>query len=663
MRKAISILLHFVVSYVMLMLARVVYVAENHSTFATLFADNSLWQLLKGSLLFDTSLLMYVNSIVVLMIIFLPARRLAAVTWVYALLNGLCMVMNLADAVYFKYTGHRTTMSVFSEFSNEGNLGKVMLTEVASHWYLFVIGIVLIAATWWLSHLIMRGQAKSMMQPAYTMQSAKRRHTHNVVLLLIYVPLCIFGIRGGVGRAVRPVTISNANQYVSRPSEAAVVLNTPFSMLRTIGKSAFKDPAYFSADELDGIYSPVHNVSAPDSMPTVRRKNVVVLIVESFGREYIGALNRDIEDGQYKGYTPFVDSLCTVSLTIDHSFANGRKSIDGMPSILSGIPHFVEPFFLTPASMNDVGGLATTLGQEGYETAFFHGATNGSMGFEAFAKATGFSSYYGRTEYGKDSRFGGDKDFDGTWAIWDEPFLQYYALAMNDIRQPFMTTVFTASSHHPYKVPEAYASVYRDEPLSKHKSVIRDDNPIHKCIRYTDEALRRFFATASQQPWYKNTIFVITSDHTNVYDHAEYGTDLGLFTAPLLFFDPSGEMPRGMSESIGQQTDIMPTVLSWLGYQKPYVAWGVDLLSTPASETWAVSYINGIYQYVCGDHLIQFDGQKVTAVYAWRTDRLLQHNLLPGLKNHPDINAYERRLKAIIQSYMQRMVNNELVVR
>ena len=213
--------------------------------------------------------------------------------------------------------------------------------------------------------------------------------------------------------------------------------------------------------------------------------------MESFGREYIGGFNKWLDDGKYKGYTPFTDSLMRHSATWMYSYCNGRKSIDGMPSILSGIPMFVEPFFLTPSSMNDVSGIAGELKNKGYYSAFFHGAETGSMGFQAFARTTGFTDYFGRTEFNEDKRFRGDDDFDGTWAIWDEPFLQFYALKMSEFRQPFVSAVFTASSHHPYAVPEEYKDVYPEEGIV-----------IHKCIRYTDNALRRFFETARRQPWY-----------------------------------------------------------------------------------------------------------------------------------------------------------------
>ena len=390
------------------------------------------------------------------------------------------------------------------------------------------------------------------------------------------------------------------------------------------------------------MYTPVHT---PNDSAAVVKKNVVVLIVESFGREYIGALNKDLEGGKYKGYTPYVDALIGKSTTFQYSFCNGRKSIDGMPSVLSSIPMFVEPFILTPSSMNDYTGLAGILGQEGYETAFFHGAQNGSMGFQAFAKKTGFQHYFGRTEY---EAAKGTDDFDGTWAIWDEPFLQYYAEEMGQMKQPFMTAVFTASSHHPFVIPEQYKQQFPEGKLE-----------IQKCIRYTDMAIGKFFETASKQPWFENTIFVLTSDHTNMSNHDYYQTDLGGFCSPIIIYEPSH--PEGqVIDKIAQHIDILPTVLSMLGYQKPYFGFGIDLLNTPSEDTWAVNYQSGIYQYVKHGYVLQFDGQKSKALYAL-SDSLMQQNLIhqPSAISHQQL--MERELKAIIQQYMERMTQNRLM--
>ena len=577
-----------------------------------------------AGLLFDTSAIVYTNALYVVLMIAVGAFSLKgqkAFKWLYLTINGLALAINLGDAVYFQYTMRRTTTTVFGEFSNEGNLGSIFGTEFINHWYL----VLLFAVVMW---------------GLYGMYAMPRRkHAANLASLLLIVPLSIAGMRGGFTTAVRPITVSNANQYAQHPADAALVLNTPFSLIRTIGKSVFVVPNYYESNtELASIYTPEHQTKAD----TLVKKNVVVLIIESFGREYIGALNHDLEDGRYKGYTPCIDSLIAQSTTFRYSFCNGRKSIDGMPSILSSIPMFVEPFFLTPASMNDYTGLAGILGNEGYQTAFFHGAQNGSMGFEAFAKKTGFQRYYGRTEY---EAAHGTNDFDGTWAIWDEPFFQYYAEEMSKMQQPFMTAIFSASSHHPFAIPQQYKSQFPEEHL-----------PIQKCIRYTDMALGKFFATARKQPWFSNTIFVLTSDHTNQSDHAEYQSDLGGFCSPIIIYDPSQPVGR-MEEKVAQQIDILPTILGMLGYQKPYMAFGIDVLNTPAEDTWAVNYLNGIYQYVKYGYVLQFDGKQTKGIYQL-TDRLMQHNLKGKV---PQQAQMERELKAIIQQYMMRMTQNKLL--
>ena len=581
--------------------------------------------------------------------------------WVYIIVNGACIAANLADCVYFKYTMRRTTTTVFSEFSNEGNIGSVIGVEFLSHWYLVLLFIILMWGLWkfyFMGDGNLLGNSKLRTYAAGKPRGRElvRYYIVQTVCFGLFIPLCICGMRGGATTAVRPITISNANQYVAHPQEAGIVLNTPFSLIRTIGKKVFEIPEYMSEEEMNALYSPLRNnqssiINNQSSIISNQssKKNVVILIVESFGREYIGGYNKWLDGGKYKGYTPFVDSLMQHSQTFLYSYCNGRKSIDGMPSILSSIPMFVEPFFLTPASMNDVSGIAGELKNKGYYSAFFHGAENGSMGFQAFARKTGFIDYFGRTEYDADKRFGGDNDFDGMWAIWDEPFLQFFATKMSEFKQPFVSAVFTASSHHPYKIPEKYKDIYKEEGIA-----------IHKCIRYTDNALRLFFEKAKKQPWYNNTLFVITSDHTNLSDHAYYQTDLGGFCSPIIFFDPSGDLKPGMRNAIAQQIDIMPTVLSYLGYDRKYVAFGCDLLTTKDEDTWAVNYINGIYQYVKGDWLLQFDGHKAKALYRFRTDLLLKENLL---SKEPKIAAdMERQVKAIIQSYMTRMVNNQLVV-
>ena len=628
----LAVLWNLLLVYLVYQVARIEYWLEN-SSYLNYTLD--VW---RGGLMFDTTAILYTNALYIVLMLF-PWHKKENHTyhivckWLYIIVNGITLAMNLADSVYFQYTMRRTTSTVFGEFSNEGNLGSIIGKEFFNHWYLVLLFAIVMFVLWKLYAMPELNYRKLLYKWKY--------NTICTIALLLTIPLSIGGIRGGFTTAVRPITISNANQYAKRPTDAALVLNTPFALIRTIDTNVFVVPTYFdSTAEMEKVYTPIHTPQS--SLGTqLSTKNVVILIVESFGREYIGALNRDLDGGKYKGYTPFVDSLIARSITFSHSYCNGRKSIDGMPSILSSIPMFVEPFFLTPASMNDMTGLAGILGNEGYETAFFHGAENGSMGFQAFAQKTGFQHYYGRTEYEASQ---GKDDFDGTWAIWDEPFLQYFANEMSNMKQPFMTALFTASSHHPFAIPEQYKSKYPEDHL-----------PIHKCIRYTDHAIEQFFNTAQKKPWFNNTIFVLTSDHTNQSDHAEYQTDLGGFCSPIIIYEP-GREPQ-LQDKIAQQIDILPTVLGMLGYQKPYFGFGIDLLNTPSEETWAVNYLNGIYQYVKYGYVLQFDGSQTKAVYSL-DDRMMKQNL----KGKVDVQAkMERELKAVIQQYMERMTQDRLL--
>ena len=636
-------MLNLLVVYIVFMLSRVAFFVENWSTFMPYMSWQLFWSELRGGLAFDTSALFYVNSLyLVLMLLPLHLKERPAfhqgLKWLYVVTNAVGVASNLIDAVFFQFTGRRSTISVFSEFSNEGNITSILLTEALNHWYLVLVFIALVVILW-----------RCYTHPRVDVYHSRRQYyILQSIALLVMIPLAINGIRGSLTSARRPMTINNANEYVNRPIEASVVLNTPFSMIRSIGKKPFVSPDYMSPQQMEATYDPVHWHPVVDSL-SHKGKNVVILIVESMGKEYIGEFNHELDGGKYQGYMPFIDSLVPRSLTYKYSYANGRVSMDAMPSALTGLPMMVESFVLTPATLNDIQGLPRLLAREGYSSTFFHGARNFSMGFKAFAQTIGYQNYLGLDEYCQSDKYGGMDDWDGEWAVWDEPFLQFMLDSINEMHEPFLATAFTATSHHPFNLPERYRDSLPEE----------GGQPIHKCVRYTDMALRKFFMRASMQPWYENTIFVIVADHTNQRTHDIYKTDLGLYSIPIIFFVPDGSIePRLRDDVIAQQTDITPTLLHMLGYDKPYLAFGDDLLATPPAQTWAFNYNAGIYQFIKGDLMLQFDGTKTKAVYRFKTDVLLKHNLVGQL---PEQGAMEKQLKAIIQQYMSRMNENRLL--
>ena len=642
---------NLLVVYVAYTLCRAIFLTLNWSLYAGTLSLSHTMELFGAGLLFDTPAILYTNAAILLMFL-LPLHykespvyyRVAR--WIYVIVNSIAVYVNLMDCVYFPFTGKRTTASVFAEFSNEstGEMLKIFGGQFLSHWYL----VLLAAAITWAFWKLFRPVPERIQRPT----GLSRYYLLRIVALLVAIPLCIAAIRGGFTKATRPITISNANQYVNRPAETGIVLNTPFSIFRTLKKTPFVVPDYMSDEEATALYTPLHQ---PHDSIAFMPRNVVVLILESYSKQHIGFYNKTLRNGTYKGFTPFLDSLIEAgAMTFKYSYANGRKSIEGMPSVLSSLPNFVEPLFLTPASLNSMSGLARELGEhKGYTTAFFHGAQNSSMGFHAFARATGFKQYFGRDEYNADPNFNGDDDFDGTWAIWDEEFFQFYAQQMNKMREPFMTALFSASSHDPFVIPEKYKDRFP-----------QGERPLQECVAYTDYALKRFFETASLQPWFKNTLFVITADHVSQQIDPFYCTTLGNYCVPIILYAPGDASLRGYDEErVVEQIDIMPTVLSYLHYDQPYIAFGRDMLNGNADEGFALHWLpeSSSYEYVWGDYALQFDGKQVTSAYAYRTDSTFSNNVLSSMP--PAIlDRMQRQMKSVIQQYMQRMTSDQLTV-
>ena len=639
MRNEMKIIINLLLLYVAYGVTRVAFMLENYSTYSHVISSPKAWDIFWGGVYFDTSAIAYLNALYLLLVL-LPchlkenAKWQKGCKWLYLIVNGLGLASNLGDAVYFQYTARRTTIAFFSEFGADDQLGSIIGLEFVRHWYLVLLFVVLMWLLW-----------RCYLTPTFRHTKGTVPIVRNVLTLVVAGFLCWAGMRGGFWDN-RPIKISTANQFIDKPNDASLILNTPFSLLRTIGKHSYINPGYYQDEAtLEAIYTPIHVPLVSDTIIR-EKKNIVVLFLESFGREYVGSLNQEILPG-YKGYTPFLDSLMQQAVSFQYSYANGRASVDAMPSALSGLPMFVESFVAASHATNHLGGMAACLDSLGYETAFFHGAPASSLGFQGFTKSTGFQACFSQEDFEADKRTNGKADSDNWWGIWDEPFLQYFRIKMSDMKEPFMTALFTLSSHHPFHVPEQYKDIFPEEEM-----------PIHKCIRYTDHALKRFFEEASKEPWFKNTVFIMTGDHTNMSNHAEYKSSINQFSTSLIIYDASGDLEPGIRKGIAQQTDILPTILNLVGYNKPYMAFGCDLLNTPAEDTWAINYLDGIYQYCKGDHVLQFNGEKAIGFYALK-DYKMERNLA-GEKDQVK-EEMEREVKAIIQQYMARMIDNRLV--
>ena len=636
---------NFLLLMAIYMLSRWVFFYMNKSSFPDVTFEDMMTICL-GGLRFDISALCYLNMLCITLQ-FLPIKVRDTVWYqrivktLFIVINALGIAVNAADIVYFEFGGRRTTFTIFSEFGGESNLGTIFLNSITNYWEVWLFGIAMIAIIAFLYYNPIKQD-----RPASSYPANKIYYSLHTVIFIIVGILVAGGARGGLKLKMHPLRQDSAELYCKKPLEAAIVLNTPFTLITTAHKTGYKDPGFFAKEELDNIFNPIRNLHPKGG--EMNRMNVVVFIMESFSMEYTGFFNKDKDGGNYQGYTPFLDSLLSKSYSFEYGFANGMRSVDCMPASFAGIPRYLDPFCYFIYSNNALQGLPAMLSQEGYTTAFFHGAPNTTLGFKSFTNSIGFETYYGMDEYDN------DKDFDGTWAIFDEPYLKYFAKESDRIAnegQPFLLTVFTASSHEPFTIPDEHKGTFT-----------RGDIPMHKSISYADYSIQQYFEMVKDKPWFNNTLFVFTADHCGVSYRDDYNNEMGRFLIPIFFYTPGGQLPVMCdTKRLIQQTDITPTLLGLLNYQKPFFSFGKDVFDN--SENY-VNYVfndrNGNSMYYLDDLMIEYSGNQLIGIYEYKKDFSLKNNLIEKKEQFSQLPFMQQQMEAILQQYITRMEDNKL---
>ncbi|MCC7302759.1 MAG: sulfatase-like hydrolase/transferase [Bacteroidia bacterium] len=601
-------------------LCRLLFLLVNYSFFRGISASD-YFSVFGAGFLFDLSAIVMINSLYLAGVL-LPSPIRTNKTykkilrWLYILPNSFFLLFNVMDAGYYPFTLHRSTMEIITFATGKVDFLTLLPSLIAGYWFLPLLWILMV---WVLSFT----DRKIIFLPSASLPSSRYRLIH-FALFIVFSSMALLAYRGGF--RLRPLHMVDAAAF-SDARYSVLVLNTPFNMIKSAETGSLAEVNYMSGEEERKHFNPVH----PGDTGAILRRNVIIFILESFSKEYTRA-------GGRTSFTPFLDSLSEQGLYCLNGFANGKRSIEALPAVTASIPTLMnEPFITSVYGTNAVEGLPVILKKYGYTTSFFHGATNGSMGFDSYAAMAGFDRYYGRTEYA------GEQDADGHWGIWDGPFLRRFAEELDKQKEPFLSTLFTLSSHHPYRVPEGMEHSY---PEGKY--------PILRTIRYTDDQLRRFFTENKEKNWFRNSVFVFVADHTGVSDDPYYMHRLGQHSIPILFYSPSDTLKAKVTR-ISQQADIMPTLLDLLNIPDSYYGYGQSLLK-PVSG-YAVFHISNEYYLVSDSLILSFNGEQVTTVHNYRRDSLLQGNLV----SHESMYRKELTLlKALIQRYNRDMIRNKL---
>lgn len=573
-------------------------------------------RIILGGIRFDLMTITWVYAPFILTFLFLKNKAKKVCKVLFHFSNSLSIILNVIDFEYFKFTLKRTSSDLFTTSGLGNDILSLLPQYLIDYWYLILIIALLIYLSNW----------------AYDKTEKSIPVINKWILKIIYpipiIILLVIGSRGGT--QLRPLGLLSAGEY-GTVNQVPLVFSTPFSILKTLYKKDLKPKNYFLDEELAKIYQPIQ---AYPSDSIKKKLNVVLIIAESFSKEYVDYNQNGIS------FTPFLDSLINEGVYFENAFANGRKSIEALPAIISGIPSLMPGNYISSKyASNQIESLSKTLKDIGYSTHFFHGGANGTMGFQAFTQMAEIENYYGRDEYPS------IKDFDGNWGVFDLPFLQFTAQELNTAEKPFFAGIFTLSSHHPYTTPLPYDTIFEEGPV-----------PILKSIKYADLAIKRFFESAQKEDWFDETVFVITADHSSESIDLKYASRSGMYAIPLLFYCPKYLAPKRETKT-AQQSDIYPSLIDLLDIQEPILAYGNSLFDS-SKTNFSVTYINDSYQLIQENYSLLYDGNEVIGFYDFYEDPLFKNNRMK--ENHPQKVEMLSLLKGIIQDYNFRLINNKL---
>lgn len=572
------------------------------------FNQNEIFQSLILGLRFDVAAILLLNIPIILLSL-IPGKKSKFVffeRFLFIVINSAGIIAALDDYELFLFMGKRLS---FDLFVITDDIWEQLPQLVLNFWYFPLVGLVFGVVYY------------SFDKKYFKVRETKSKLIYQIISSIFFLGFSFIGIRGGLQH--KSINVQSA--FTQGQNELGhLVLNTPYHFIRTLKNKSQVKLTYFAKDE-EAINIILNRRDLRSQKSEINKKNIVLIILESVSLEYME-----------KGYTPFLDELKNRSAFFPYHLANGRRSIEALPSLLCGLPSLLdEPISKSIFQGNKFSCMPKILKAHDYTNYFFHGGSRGTMGFESYTLSNGFERYFSREDYPKES------DFDGTWGIYDGPYLEYVAEEIKKMPKPFMAGIFTLSSHQPYSVPESLRGKFPKGTLE-----------IHESIGYSDYALRSFFEKIKNEPWFSETVFFITSDHTSKLETHKFQNLIGRYRVPFLIFSP-GSQAEFNTQKVTGHSDIPKIILNVVGQS------GDELPATSVGlknddKGYALNYVDGQeYLLVSKKEVLTLskDNSQKLYNYDWETGKLT----LIG-------NSEDPLLKAYLQYFINGLINNNLSI-
>lgn len=546
---------------------------------------------------------------------------------IWCLTNIIFIIINLSDYRYFTITQHRLTVEIYLMF---GYI-ILMLPEMwADYWYLFLGALlgttIFVFISWYLLHKL-----KRFFDGPFLLR--------NQIISFFFIAVLIMPVINGrfSREPIRPAhAFFSNNQAVGY-----LTLNSSFTVLNSLFRDMFQfrfmpqSNAFESMNKMlyqsnEKAINPEYpflrykNLTAPS-----RKLNVVLFIMESWTADYISSIT-----GVQPSVTPFFDQISSEGMLFTNFLANGHRTIMTIPSTLASVPGFFSPSRIGKKdsiirSQSDTIyflGLGNILSKEGYTTSFHLGGYCADLRLDIYTKILGFDHYYSN-----------ENCFNQVLSnnrLADEELFIDTANRFDVLSEPFCSVILSETSHVPYVLPP-----HREEMFN----IYSNETKYQKALRYTDYSLKMFFQSAQNKQWFKNTIFLITADHTA---HPNPNDIYSCYHIPLLIYSPTLVKP-GRIETIGSHVDILPTILDMLQLPVTHSSMGISLFASLPNRYAIIT--NNVHYFIFNNRFVLVnDLERTIGLYEYSLDRLLKNDLRT---RYPEITSQlEQNLFAYLQS-------------
>ncbi|MDT0649249.1 LTA synthase family protein [Autumnicola edwardsiae] len=373
---------------------------------------------------------------------------------------------------------------------------------------------------------------------------------------------------------------------------------------KTVKASLLNSKNAFGNANINSIYRTILNT---DSIQKSITPNVIFICIESLSADFLS------EFGNKNNISPILDSLANNSLLFLNLYATGTRTVRGMEAITLSIPPTPGRSIVKRKNNQDLFTIGEVFKQKGYERNFFYGGDGyfdnmntyfGGNGFNIVDRGRGFlldkNITTTRTNIEDD-----EVTFENAWGVCD---MDIYNKVLKEADKayvtgkPFFDFVMTTSNHKPYTYPEG-------------KIDIPSGTGRNGAVKYTDYAIGQFIKKAQQKPWFKNTVFVIMSDHC-ASSAGRWELDVKNYHIPALIFNLPNQQPEKINK-LASQIDVFPTLFSALHWNYKSNLFGNDIMSMQPQDERAFIGNYRKLGYLKDNKILILDEQKNANFYSW----------------------------------------------